>query len=372
MFLWNKFLRILGSVNVKLGIMIVFFLALLTLTNHFFILTLWGKALCVIVISLLLSWFLKWHIISPIYYAKTFSEAIAKGNLSIEDNHLSKRNDEIGDLFKMLQKMRDDISRRVREEQRISLKLADSAKEIAKSVGVISEGNKALTSQSIVQAQSIDETTTQVAGLSTYLKDNATKAEALMHVVAETKNNTDKVQQYFDSLGEAMQDIVYSNDRISEIVDLINSLSFKTNLLSLNAAVEAAHAGKHGKGFTVVAKEVRNLAESSAEAAQTIVGLIDKCRKNIATGSELIDVTRSMYGAIYDGAIEVRDVFGGISQATMEQSQSVEDIKKTIHVLNQLTHDKSSLVERLSQSTRSLNKQSSEMMRVVRQLEGKN
>ena len=127
-----------------------------------------------------------------------------------------------------------------------------------------------------------------------------------------------------------MEEIKRSAEETAKIIRTIDEIAFQTNLLSLNAAVEAARAGDAGKGFAVVADEVRNLARRSAEAAKTTEDLITSARQNAEAGVRVSgDVAKSLK-EIHDGASAVAALVAQIAAASREQAQGIEQLNATV------------------------------------------
>jgi methyl-accepting chemotaxis protein len=127
-----------------------------------------------------------------------------------------------------------------------------------------------------------------------------------------------------------MKGINQNSKRISEIIAVIDSLAFQTNILVLNAEVEAAGAGEEGRGFAVVASEVRNLAGRSAEAAREIKKLIGGSVERVEEGTTLVDHARDTMNAVVGSIQRVTDIVGEISAASAEQSQGVGQVGEAV------------------------------------------
>lgn len=135
-----------------------------------------------------------------------------------------------------------------------------------------------------------------------------------------------------------MQSIAESSEHIYEIIDVISDIAEQTNLLALNAAIEAARAGEHGKGFAVVADEVRKLAERSAESTKEIADLIKKSTKKVEEGKQLTDSSRGALDQIVVAVEKTRDIINNISLTMTEQARSTQEVSNVTKELGDLAN----------------------------------
>ena len=154
-----------------------------------------------------------------------------------------------------------------------------------------------------------------------------------------------------------MAGISESSSKVGEIIAVIEGIAFQTNILALNAAVEAARAGEEGRGFSVVAGEVRNLAQRSASAAKEIKGLISASVERASNGSQLAQDAGQTMGEVVRAVKRVTDIMGEISAASAEQSSGIEEINLAVSQMDAGTQQNAALVEQATAAARALDDQ---------------
>lgn len=160
---------------------------------------------------------------------------------------------------------------------------------------VLKEKAEILSASTQRQAVAIEETTAAVVEISSNITSNTKTAGRMLILGNEVKNSTINGEKLANDTYNSMDDINKSTDKVHEAISAISQIAFQTNILSLNAAVEATTAGEAGKGFSVVAQEVRNLAGRSAEVAKDIGALMDELKKQANIGKNIADDMRDDY-----------------------------------------------------------------------------
>jgi methyl-accepting chemotaxis protein len=231
----------------------------------------------------------------------------------------------------------------------------------------VSDAGTAVSQGATQQAASLEQISAAMTQLAGQTESNAKYASEVNSLSMDTSKLAETGSSLMHKMNSAMDDISHSSSDISKIIKVIDEIAFQTNLLSLNAAVEAARAGVHGKGFAVVAEEVRSLATRSSAAAKETADLIEGSISNVKAGSELAKNTSGALEEIVEGVTKVTDLIGQISNASKEQACGIQQMSEGINQLDQVTQQNTASSEEaaaishdLSYQVDTLNKQLSE------------
>ncbi|MCT7647799.1 methyl-accepting chemotaxis protein [Aliarcobacter butzleri] len=256
-------------------------------------------------------------------------------------------------------KNRINISKDIANPSRL-LKVMESVNTLGETLGNLAKQNlsngEQLENNSTIMKSSMQKLAQKTNEQSASLEQTATAVEQISSI---TRNNTQNAQK-MSSLGEtvksaaqtgynladkttfSMDEINEKVSAINEAISIIDQIAFQTNILSLNAAVEAATAGEAGKGFAVVAQEVRNLANKSSEAANEIKVLVESATLKANEGKVIAQEMQDGYKSLHSHITETLSIIEDVSIAAKEQMKGIEQVSDAIVTLNKITKENES------------------------------
>jgi methyl-accepting chemotaxis protein len=246
--------------------------------------------------------------------------------------------------------------------------LSRSSEQVSSASGQLSSASQGLAAGASQQASSLEETAAALEEMSSMTSQNAENAAQASSGAEQARNAARQGDAAMERMGEAMTKIKTSAEQTAEILKTIDEIAFQTNLLALNAAVEAARAGEAGKGFAVVADEVRALARRSAEAAKTTASLITASQQNAGLGAE---ASREVAAALHeiDASVErVTSLANEVAAACREQAQGITQVNGAVTQMDQVTQSTAAGAEESASASEELNAQAHELKSMVDQM----
>lgn len=230
----------------------------------------------------------------------------------------------------------------------------EASNQVDTGAGQVSSGAQALAAGTTEQAATVEELNSSITSVSQLAESNALSVKKASEYVNQVGESTAVSNEYMQRLNTVMKEIGDSSQQISKITKLVEDIAFQTNILSLNAAVEAARAGSAGKGFAVVADEVRNLAAKSAEAAQQTAELIEKSVSTVAEGEKLAADTLARLADVSGKAGMVVQAMQEIEAASSEQAASIEQVSEGLTQVSTVVQTNAATAEESSASSEEL------------------
>ncbi len=227
----------------------------------------------------------------------------------------------------------------------------------------VSSGAQALAQGATEQASSIEELSATMGDMSTKVSDTANMSKQALDLSTSVGEDMKVSNTKMMEMSQAMEEIVERSNEISKIIKTIDDIAFQTNILSLNAAIEAARAGQAGKGFAVVADEVGNLAKKSQEAAQNTALLIEQTIEAVQKGGEISAQTAESINSVSQGAKQITEIVSKISTASAEEADGIRQLTQGIDQI-------SSVVQTNAATAQESAAASEEMTRMAKSLSG--
>ncbi|QTF09850.1 HAMP domain-containing protein [Brenneria izadpanahii] len=327
-----------------------------TQSYHNVLIFLASSILLSIILGAAIAWLITRSVTRPLKEALEVAENVALGDLTMQAKAFHR--DETGQLLAALHKMNANL-------RQIVTQVRDGAEAITTAATQIAAGNQDLSSRTEEQASSLEETAASMEQLTSTIKNTTDNTFQATELSAGASLTVEKSGEMMTAVTREMREISDSSQRMSDIINVIDSIAFQTNILALNAAVEAARAGEQGRGFAVVASEVRSLAQRSATSAKEIKELIAAAAQKIQSGMTLVDDTSTTMTSLVSDVQSVNNIIGEIAQASREQSDGVNQINIAIGQIDTTTQQNAALVEESATAARSMQDQAYSLMQMV-------
>lgn len=246
--------------------------------------------------------------------------------------------------------------------------LTKGSSEVSAASAQVEAASHALAEGTQEQSASIQETSSTLEETASMVQQNNENTKQAAIMAKNAKEYAQKSNKEMSTMMVSMGDLKQSSNEIAKIIKVIDEIAFQTNLLSLNAAVEAARAGDAGKGFAVVAEEVRSLAQRSAQAAKDTASIIEK---NISLSEGSADIAKNVNESltqIDEEAKKVAELLEEISTATDEQARGISEINKAVQQMEQVVEENAATSEESASAAQELSSQAENVGDIVRSL----
>lgn len=261
------------------------------------------------------------------------------------------------------------VSRSIARNLRsITGNLGESAKLIELTADHLGTSSRSLAEGSSNQAASLEETSASLEEIAGMTKRNAENAQSAKELASLARTAAEAGAGDMNAMNTAMNEIKSASDNIAKIIRTIDEIAFQTNILALNAAVEAARAGEAGMGFAVVAEEVRNLAQRSAQAARETAQKIEDSIRKSDNGVQISSKVASGLAEIVEKARRVDELVAEIAAASREQNQGITQVNSAVAQMDRITQANAASAEETSGAATELTTQSSSLRKAVESL----
>jgi len=301
-----------------------------------------------IVAFLLLFTYLTQFLVKPINTVKKSIEEVTAGKLGVIIPEFG--NNCAGRLIPGINTLSGNIATlvsEIRASSQTAMSLSDQ----------LAARSAALSAKTEQQSASLVETAASMEQMAATTRNTADNTRLASERANAATQQAKKGGELMGQVANNMNSITECAQQMTEIISMIDGIAFQTNILALNAAVEAARAGDHGKGFSVVAGEVRSLAHRSAEAAKNIKSLIDVTSHNVNQGAMVVSEAEKNMRDIVSGSGQVSQLMNEISNSTSEQEMGIAQITLALSDLENVTQSNVAMVDELSGSSAVLKNQ---------------
>ncbi|MEI0697601.1 HAMP domain-containing methyl-accepting chemotaxis protein [Brachyspira intermedia] len=309
-----------------------------------------------IILSFVIGFLYIKKIISPLKILVEEAEEMSRGEFILRQFKF-KRN-EIGDIAYSFKNMRDAMAKIINEVNATSEKINNAAANLT-------QGSDDLSARTDAQASSLEETASAIEEMASTIKSSATHSVEGNDMMIASKKAVENGASVIAETTKNIEEVYESSEKIKSITKTIEDIAFQTNILALNASVEAARAGDQGRGFAVVASEVRNLAQNSQSSAKNITLLIENIYEKINRSAETARESQSIFNDIQSKIDGTAKIMQEISTTAVEQQTGVDQVNIAVSKIDGITQQNAALVDETTNYAKELLDQSENLKNIM-------
>ncbi|WP_416487411.1 methyl-accepting chemotaxis protein [Brachyspira hyodysenteriae] len=309
-----------------------------------------------IILSFIIGFLYVKSLISPLKVLVEEAEEMSRGEFILRKFKF-KRN-EIGDIAYSFKNMRDAMVKIINEVNETSEKINNAASSLA-------QGSDDLSARTDAQASSLEETASAIEEMASTIKSSADHSVEGNDMMIASKKAVENGASVITETTRNIEEVYESSEKIKSITKTIEDIAFQTNILALNASVEAARAGDQGRGFAVVASEVRNLAQNSQSSAKDITLLIENIYEKINKSAETARESQAIFNDIQSKIDGTAKIMQEISTTAIEQQTGVDQVNIAVSKIDGITQQNAALVDETTNYARELLEQSENLKSIM-------
>ncbi|MDE7252650.1 MAG: MCP four helix bundle domain-containing protein [Acetatifactor sp.] len=287
---------------------------------------------------------------------------MASGNYTVKSKAEDRYTGDFQKLYESMRELRNRMSATLVSIGAASKQVSGGSDELATSAQSLAEG-------ATEQAGAVFELNTTISNITEAMERSAQSADESYNMSHEYADRADQSRQEMNTMMEAMKRISETSTQIGNIISEIESIAAQTNLLSLNASIEAARAGDAGRGFAVVADEIRGLADQSAKAAVDTRELIEASIREVSTGNSVADHAAASIEAVVDGIKQIADFSQNLKVIMEEQAEAMRQAEKEVNQISGVVESNAAVAQEASATSQELYAQATLLDELVGQFE---
>ncbi|MCV3274427.1 methyl-accepting chemotaxis protein [Roseobacter sinensis] len=286
---------------------------------------------------------------------------LSQGNLGIRID---------GDRQGAFLRMKDDFNAALTTLSATMAEIMDSGQNVSETSVHLEKSSNDMAKRAEDNAAAVEETSAAVEQITASIRQVVTNAKSADEATRKVRESADKTRQVSDETEASINAMTEASAQINRVVKVIEDIAFQINLLALNAGVEAARAGEAGRGFSVVASEVRALAQRSQEAVQEISQVIDQNNQSVEVGVEQVALSRKALEEIIGDVEVASDQISEIAMAVEQQSVGIEEVNTAVRSIDKTAQTNAASLEEMTAASVSMSKEATTLAKALQQFHG--